>query len=91
MADDNPPAAPWWHSLIPGQRVTVTRDAAPVMLADGRQALVNGRPITRSTGNVLDVARTPTDGDILRAVVQVFPDRPPFPGGLFVHAADIRL
>ena len=85
-----PTPPPWWHALQPGARVIVTVDGAPVMGADGRPAQFNSKPLVRNTGAALDVARTPTDDDRMKNRVMVYPDKPPFPGGLFIGADQIK-
>ena len=56
---------------------------------DRRQVVYRGVPMVRNMGAVLVVSRAPTDADKAAGWLQVFEDRPPFPGGLYVSAADV--
>lgn len=84
-----PQPDPWWWALAPGARITVTAATAPISGADGRQVVFSGRPMTRTAGQGLDVARTPTDADRLQRRLMVYPDKAPFAGGLFVAADQV--
>lgn len=85
----DPPPPPWWHGLAADARVTPVRDGVPVMGSDRRQVIYRGVPMVRNMGAVLVVSRAPTEADKAAGWLQVFGDRPPFPGGLYVAAVDV--
>ena len=83
------PPPPWWHGLAADARVTPVRDGVPVLGPERRQVVYRGVPMVRNMGAVLVVSRAPTEADKAAGWLQVFGDRPPFPGGLYVAAADV--
>ena len=85
-----PQPDPWWWALAPGDRVTITAATTPITGADGRQIVFSGKPMARAAGQVLDVVRAPTDADRVQGRLMVYPDKAPFPGGLFVSAGQVK-
>lgn len=92
---DNPP---WWHALRAGDSVKAQRDGVMIWLVDGRQAMASGAPMVRNKGRVLQLFRAPDDVDRAQGRLMVFTDAAtipgvganPWPGGLFVAAADVE-
>lgn len=76
------PPPPWWHFLTVGQQVRPIRDGVPVLAGSGSLWRRIGSPV----GVVWDVYAPP---DTAARLVCVYPDRAPFPGGLWVSADDI--
>lgn len=51
---------------------------------NGQPYVYQGRPMTRNAGAVMQLARDVAAEDIAAGRVQVWPDKPPFAGGLYV-------